>query len=98
MSVVADDQRAEARLPERHLRGERPSLRIHGRTVILVNDVLATVPRRWAAAHLPDPAANLTHRALEMPDELLREGTKKEEREQRHLQSTSQLCGRQERG
>ncbi len=83
MSLVVNYQRAKARQSEPHLRGERRSPRIHGRTVILVNDVLATVPRSWAAAQLPDPAANLTHRALDMPAELLREGTKKGEREQR---------------
>jgi len=42
MRVLADDQRAEARRRERNLRGERPPPRIEGRTVILVDDGLAT--------------------------------------------------------
>ena len=40
--ILAGEQRAEARRQERRLRGQRPAARISGRTVILVDDGLAT--------------------------------------------------------
>jgi putative phosphoribosyl transferase len=40
--VLADEQRAEARCYEQRLRGLRPAPRLAGRTVILVDDGLAT--------------------------------------------------------
>src|SRR5712691_5104041 len=40
--VLADEQRAEARHSEQRLRGRRPAPHLAGRTVILVDDGLAT--------------------------------------------------------
>ena len=40
--VLADEQRAEARHREQRLRGRRPAPHLAGRTVILVDDGLAT--------------------------------------------------------
>jgi len=42
LRVLADEQRAEARLSEERLRGQRRPPRITGRTVIVVDDGLAT--------------------------------------------------------
>ena len=42
LRVLADEQRAEARRCEQRLRGRRPASRLVGRTIILVDDGLAT--------------------------------------------------------
>jgi len=47
--VLADEQRAEARRCEERFRGQRPARRLAGRTVILVDDGLATGATMLAA-------------------------------------------------
>jgi putative phosphoribosyl transferase len=47
--VLADEQRAEARRWEERLRGQRPASRLAGRTLILVDDGLATGATMLAA-------------------------------------------------
>ena len=47
--VLADEQRAEARRFQERLRGRRPALRLVGRTMILVDDGLATGATMLAA-------------------------------------------------
>ena len=54
LRVLADEQRAEARLSEERLRGHRPPPRITGRTEIVVDDGLATGATMRAALRSVD--------------------------------------------